>query len=188
MMTGIMKPALLVIDVQNDMFNPLEKLHNPEGLLKVLQKVIEMARKSGTPVIYIQHNSSGGKAFVNGTEGWMVHEAIKPLESDKTVQKTTPDSFYNSTLKETLDSMGIDTLVITGIQSELCVDTTTRRANSLDYRVVLVRDGHSTFDRKNADAARIIELENEVLDGWFARVTDSGSLDFEKLPVTDQGA
>lgn len=173
-----MKSALLVIDVQNDMFTMDNELYRPDDLLNVIRNLISKARKAGSPVIYVQHNSDRGERFRNGTEGWKVHSKIAPMDGDHIIQKKTPDSFYMTNLKDVLETEHVEKLVICGIQSELCVDTTTRAANSLDFDVTLVRDGHSTFDRNTQGSAKIVEYENEVLNGWFAQVTDSESISF----------
>lgn len=174
----VMKSVLLIIDVQNDMFNMPEKLHNPDGLLSAIERMISLARAKGMPVVYVQHNSDKGNFFKNGSEGWKIHGRIAPLEGDSIVQKTHPDSFYGTELESVLDSLGAVRLVVCGIQSELCVDTTTRAARSRGYSVTLVSDGHSTFDRAAAPAPEIIKLENEVLKGWFADVTVSTEISF----------
>lgn len=174
----LMKTALLVIDVQNDMFRPEDRLYEPGPLLSVIGKVLQKARIEAVPVIYVQHNSIKGGRFINGSEGWKVHREIAPEPGEIAIQKTTPDSFYRTELSHTLELLGIQRLVVTGIQSELCVDTTTRRATSLEYEVTLLSDGHSTFDRKAMKAPDIIRFENEVLKGWFADVESSDSLEF----------
>lgn len=173
-----MKSALLIIDVQNDMFEMPEKLHDPENLLSTIGVLIAKARKADSPVIYVQHNSDRGERFINGTRGWEIHSAIRPAEGDIIIQKSVPDSFYRTDLREILEKNGINRLVICGIQSELCIDTTTRAAGSLDLSVVLVSDGHSTFDRKTQNAENIVKYENEVLKGWFAEIQDSEKVSF----------
>lgn len=173
-----MKSALLIIDVQNDMFSMEYGLHEPDKLLSVIEKLIVRSRESGASVIYVQHNSKKGNRFRNGTDGWRIHSRIAPSPGDHIIQKTTPDSFYASDLDLVLKSENIERLVICGIQSELCVDTTTRAANSRDYKVTLVSDGHSTFDRKSQKSADIVRLENEVLEGWFAQVARSDDVTF----------
>lgn len=173
-----MKTALLIIDVQNDMFEMHNKLHRPEALLSAIGILIQKARESGAPVIYVQHNSMKGERFRRGTRGWEIQDSIAPEVGDMIIQKFVPDSFHETGLKEKLEANGIGRLVICGIQSELCVDTTTRRANSLGFSVVLARDGHSTFDRKTQKAGVIVQYENEVLEGWFAEIMDSDKIHF----------
>ncbi|MGE5580878.1 MAG: cysteine hydrolase family protein [Bacillota bacterium] len=161
--------ALLIIDVQVDMFresNPVAK--GPE-LLATIKGLIAKARDSGVPVIYVKH--SGSKRFlVEGTPGFEIHPEIAPIQGDLIVVKRTPCAFNGTNLKEELDRRGIRNLTITGIQSELCVDTTCRSAYNLGYRVVLVEDGHSTFNTPDLPAEAISRHHNRVLGSWFAEV------------------
>jgi len=67
--------------------------------------------------------------------------------------------------------------VLAGIQSEICVDTTCRRAFSMNYKVTLAGDSHSTWDSKNLKAQQIIDHHNQVLR-WFAEVKEARSIEF----------
>jgi nicotinamidase-related amidase len=84
------------------------------------------------------------------------------------VGKATPDSFHETRLQAELEARGIVKLVIAGIQTECCVDTTCRRAASLGYQTTLVRDAHSTWDSRTLSAAQIIAHHNALLDGFDA--------------------
>lgn len=79
------------------------------------------------------------------------------------VRKTAPDSFHNTQLHTLLHEHGISHLIICGMQSEFCVDTTTRRALALGYPVTLVADGHTTSDNRTLKAAQISAHHNETL-------------------------
>ena len=59
------------------------------------------------------------------------------------VQKQTPDAFHETNLHSELESRGIRKLVIAGLQTEYCIDTTCRRASSLGYDIILVENAHS---------------------------------------------
>ncbi|RPF50393.1 cysteine hydrolase family protein [Aquisalibacillus elongatus] len=172
-----MKKALLVIDVQNGMFQQGNVVHNGSRLLQNISSLIDRARNTKTPVFYIQHNTPAGKPLEHGTTGWEIHPDVAPNNQDTIIQKKTPDSFLNTSLNELLKKQGIEHLVITGIQSEVCVDTTCRRAFSLGYKVTLSSDGHSTFDTKNITANQIINHHNGVLR-WFAEVCPSKEIVF----------
>ena len=73
------------------------------------------------------------------------------------------DSFHHTELQPVLQARGVKSLVICGLQSEFCVDTTTRRALALGYPVVLVSDGHTTMDNSVLTAAQISAHHNETL-------------------------
>ncbi|MFT8318744.1 MAG: cysteine hydrolase family protein [Sporolactobacillus sp.] len=159
--------ALLIIDVQNSMFSVDNPVFDGEKLIRNIKFLLLKARSKSIPVYYIQHNGSAGSVLENGTNGWKIRPEIYPSATDTLIQKTTPDSFLNTNLDESLKSQGITNLVLTGIQSEVCVDTTCRRAFSLGYEVTLVTDAHSTWDTAELTAKQIINHHNQVLK-WFA--------------------
>lgn len=171
------KKALLVIDVQKGMFLEGNMVYKGDGLLHKISSLIVRARSSKIPILYVQHNAPAGKPLEHGTEGWEIHSDIKPHEEDVIIQKTTPDSFFNTPLEEELKKRGIEHLVISGIQSEVCVDTTCRRAFSMGYKVTVVSDAHSTWDSGSLTAQQIIDHHNLVLR-WFADVYPSSDVRF----------
>ena len=170
--------ALLIIDVQNCMFNPAEPVYNSEILLTNLTTLIDQARAAETPVIYIQHCGPVGAPHAPGEPGWEIHPAIAPHAGELIVQKTTPDSFYQTTLKDELTTRGIEKLVIAGIQSDYCVDTTCRRAMSEGYTVTLISDAHSTWGDGGLSAEQIINHHNTVLGNWFAKLETTETVAF----------
>src|SRR5205823_2908742 len=93
-----------------------------------------------------------------------------PQEGDRVVHKRTPDAFYATTLQQELQALGVKKLILTGIQTDVCVDTTYRRACSLDYEITLVEDAHSTWDREPFTASHIVAHHNALLGEWFATV------------------
>ncbi|WP_227493776.1 cysteine hydrolase family protein [Bacillus cereus] len=164
-----MKKALIVIDVQAGMYTAGMPVHNGEKFLETLQELIGECRSNGIPVIYVQHNGPKDHPLEKDTDGWKVHAAIAPQEGDLVVEKTTPDSFYKTNLNEVLQGKDIEHVIISGMQTEYCVDTTTRRAFSEGYKVTLVSDAHSTFDTDVLRAEDIVKHHNVVF-GSFADV------------------
>lgn len=164
-----MKKALIVIDVQAGMYTAGMPVHNGEKFLEILQELIGECRSNDIPVIYVQHNGPKDHPLEKGTEGWKVHETIAPQKFDRIVEKTTPDAFHKTNLNEVLQEKGIEHVIISGMQTEYCVDTTTRRAFSEGYKVTLVSDAHSTFNTEVLRAEEIVKHHNAVL-GAFADV------------------
>jgi nicotinamidase-related amidase len=171
------KKALLIIDVQNGMFQEDNVVYMGDKLLQILKDLLSQARLTNTPIFYVQHNGSAGHPLEYGAMGWNIHSAITPQEEDIIIHKTTPDSFFNTSLDEELKKQGIEHLIITGIQTEACVDTTCRRAFSMGYKVTLVSDTHSTWASEELTAQQIINHHNSVL-GWFADVYPSNDIKF----------
>jgi nicotinamidase-related amidase len=94
--------------------------------------VSRKARAAGTLVVVIQHETKDGDMDY-GTDSWTLAPALEVHSSDVFLRKTASDSFHGTGLRELLVSRGITNLVICGLQSEFCVDTTTRRAMALGY-------------------------------------------------------
>ena len=107
-----------------------------------------------------------------------MHHAIAPQTDELVVQKTTPDSFFETNLNDELQRRGINQLVVCGIQTDYCVDTTVRRAFSLGYKITLVQNGHSTWPDSGLSADQIIAHHNAVLGNWFADVKPAEQIEF----------
>jgi nicotinamidase-related amidase len=177
-MTG--KTALLVIDVQSAFFDPKDYIYNGEEYLARIRGLVERAREEDVPVVFVQHEEAGSP-LARGAPGWAIHPAIAPKQGELVVPKTTPDSFYKTTLQADLKKRGITRLVAAGFQTEWCIDTTVRRAYSLDYPVTLVEDAHSTYDTKILKAPQIIAHHNSIFGGRFAKLAKAEEVDFTRL-------
>lgn len=172
------QPALLIIDLQVGMFDGVRiaPIHAGEALLTRVQTLLAKVRQAGTPVIYVRHSARPGRPLDPTTPQWQIHPAIAPLPTETIVDKRTPDAFLDTTLLDTLTASGTKRLVVVGAQTELCVDTTCRRAFALGFQVVLVADGHSTWNNDVLTAEQIIRHTNQTLGEWFVRVVPSGEL------------
>ncbi|PFE03861.1 cysteine hydrolase [Bacillus cereus] len=173
-----MKKALVVIDVQEGMYTANGPVHNGQKLLETLQELIQKCRSNEIPVIYVQHNGPKGHPFEKGKPAWNIHSDIAPKDGDTIIEKETPDSFHKTNLRKVLEDKEIEHVIISGMQTEYCVDTTTRRAFSEGYKVTLIRDAHSTFDSEQLSAEEIVKHHNAVL-GAFADVVDFKNIKIE---------
>jgi nicotinamidase-related amidase len=172
------RPALLIIDVQLGMFQDDAPVHKGEELLSTIGDLIARARAAEIPVIYVQHSGGQGHLLEPGTPGWPIHPVIAPVDGELVVHKHYPDSFRETSLQEELKARGVGHLIIAGIQTEYCVDTTCRRASGLGYDVTLVEDGHSTWDTEHLGASQIIDHHNQVLSGWFVTLEAARRIKF----------
>nr|WP_254119357.1 isochorismatase family protein [Bacillus sp. FJAT-29790] len=170
--------ALLIIDVQIGSFQESKPLYKGNELLTNIQLLISKTRLVRAPIFYTKFNNIPGKPLERGTSGWKIHPFITPFENDIIIEKNHPDSFQRTNLRQELDVKGIKQIVITGIQTEVCVDATCRRAYSLGYDVILAKDGHSTYDSGIFKAPQIINHHNEVLHQWFAYVKKTNEIEF----------
>jgi nicotinamidase-related amidase len=155
--------ALLVIDLQVAIVDGEEPTYRRDELLETVSGLLAEARKEGVPVIFIQHTEDRYEPLREGNPGWQIHPALAPLPGERIIQKRAADSFALTPLRSELDALGITHLVVAGMQSDYCVDTTSRRAISLGYDVTLIADGHSTYDSEVLTAEQIIAHTNKTL-------------------------
>ncbi|MGD9395217.1 MAG: cysteine hydrolase family protein [Candidatus Thorarchaeota archaeon] len=170
--------VLLVVDMQLGNFQGESPIENGRELLHNVNTLIDNAREANVPVFYILNRGSAGDPDEPGTKGWEIHPEIAPLENDVVVEKATPDAFHETTLKQNLDKLNASRIIVTGLQTEYCIDTTCRRASLLGYEVVLVSDAHSTWDSELFRADQIIAHHNRVLAGWFVTLNEADKIDF----------
>lgn len=147
------KPALLLIDLQNDYF-PGGKfpLWNTDAILAETEKVITKANNAGVPIIHIQHvtdSASGSAAFFNaGTQGAAIHPRIlAAAPAAPVIVKTHADSFYETNLEEVLAGLGVDTLWIAGMMTQNCIAHTAISKTAEKYDVAVLPDLCSTVDQ-----------------------------------------
>ncbi len=145
--TEMTKQGLLIIDVQNDYFeNGKMPLHNPDEALAHINLLERWFYEEDLPVFYIQHIFPNDDAafFVHDTEGVQLNPQLKRYEQDPVITKQTPNSFFQTELATLLDENDVTDLVITGMMTHLCVDSTTRAAKELGYQSTLIHDATTT--------------------------------------------
>ena len=157
-----MSTALLIIDVQQALCSGVGEVFEAARVIESINLAAAKARAARVLVVLIQHETDEG-AFVYGSPGWQLADGLGVEPSDVRIRKRAPDSFHRTELKDLLDQHSIEQVVICGLQSDFCIDTTTRRALALGYPVVLVADGHSTADNCVLSAAQISAHHNETL-------------------------
>src|SRR5215469_5342788 len=150
--------ALLIVDVQSGLVAGTNPVYRLDELLENIAALIAQARATGTPIIYIQDND----VDEIGSPGWQIHPAIAPEEGDLVLRKPEADAFYGTTLQQEMEARSITHLIVVGCKSEVCVDTTSRRAVNLGYNVTLVSDGHSTTDNPVLTAQQTIAYHNHL--------------------------
>lgn len=129
-----------------------------------IQALLNSARASKTPVIYIQYAGDKGSLLEVHSTGWQIHPQVRRQKGEAVLSKRASDSFYQTSLQQELAARGIIHLVVTGGKTQYCMDTTCRRATTLGYDVTLASDAHTTTDSDTLTAAQIMAHHNETLD------------------------
>ena len=166
----------MIIDVQNDYFpGGTCELSHPYEAEKVIQKLISKSREISRPIIYIQHfNEPDDYFFLEGTWGAEISDRIAPEPGDKVIIKRYPNSFLETELDAYLKELGVEKLIVCGMMTHMCVDTTVRAAMDYGYKVSVVADACATMDLtmngETIPAETVQKTFLAALDGVFADI------------------
>jgi nicotinamidase-related amidase len=164
------RTALVIIDVQLGMFTHRPPLWRGDEIVARIAGLLDRARSAGVPVFHVQHDGGEGHLLARNSAGWPHHPAVAPAGDEGVIEKRHSSAFHDTDFRSRLAATGIDRLVVTGMQTEMCVDSTCRGAAALNYRVVLASDAHTTFDSPVLPAERIIAHHNRTLGRGFAEL------------------
>lgn len=164
-----MPTAVLVIDVQQELCEGPDAPWEVDRVIANINTVTARARVAGAPVVFIQHEGKDGY-LTHGSAGWQLERRLVVEPGDLKLRKTATDSFHRTALDAMLRERGVTDLVICGIHTEFCVDTTTRRALGLGYPVVLVADAHSSVGHMDLSPELVVKHHNHTL----ANITSFG--------------
>lgn len=178
-----MNTAFISVDIQNDYFKGgRNELYHPDQALTHAQEALALFREKNLPIIHIQCILLDEQAtfFLPGTEGIHIHEGVKPRSDEKVIVKHTPDSFFQTELQAHLESIQAKRLVICGMMSHICIDSTVRSASRLGYEVMLLDDTCATRDLEWNGTVIPAQTVHDVfmasLQGTFAQVIPTSSL------------
>lgn len=146
-----MKQALIIIDVQCDYFiGGKMPLIGAENALNQTLKLQQWFREHKKDIYYIQHIKHDPNAdfFAVGSGGVNLHAQLLPIidNNEKIIIKSYPNSFKETILHNELKQKKIEQLVICGMMTHMCVDSTTRQATELGYTSILIADACATKD------------------------------------------
>ena len=138
-----MNTCLLLVDLQNDYFpGGRMELVAIEEAASNARLLLEEFRRTGSPVIHIQHVAArpGATFFLPDTDGARINRIVAPRDGEPVIVKNYPNSFRDTSLLATLKEQEIGTLVICGAMSHMCIDATTRAAFDLGFACMVADD------------------------------------------------
>jgi nicotinamidase-related amidase len=172
-----MRTALLIVDIQNDYFpGGKNELAGPVEAAANARMLLDAFRARKMPVFHIRHESTrpGATFFIPGTAGAQIHESVRPLEGEIVITKNFPNSFRATELLSTLQSAKIGRLVVCGMMTHMCIDTTVRAAYDNGFQVMLAHDACATksltFEGKDIPANDVQQAFLSAINGTFAKV------------------
>jgi nicotinamidase-related amidase len=173
-----MTQALLLIDVQNDYFpGGAHTLAGIEAASANAGELLARFRDAGLPLIHVRHEfpTSDAPFFRPGTPGAEIHPSVAPAAGETVITKHAVNAFHCTDLKQRLDALGIDQLVIAGAMSHMCIEGATRAAADLGYKCGVIHDACATRDQEFAGrivpAADVHAASMSALGFAYADVT-----------------
>jgi nicotinamidase-related amidase len=174
-----MSTALLLIDIQNDYFSGgAMELVGMERACANAQKVLHKFRQQQSPIIHIQHLNIMPEAgfFIPDTSGVAIHDSVAPIDNETVITKNYPSSFQETGLYKHMQENGIDSLVVCGAMSHMCIDTTVRTAFALGIPCTLIADACATRD---------LEFNGNVISAVQVHAAFMAALSFPFATVID---
>lgn len=152
-----LRPAIIVIDMAKDFVYGKLKCERAWRIIPNLKKLVEEARKLEVPVIYVNDAhlpvdpeiKLWGEHAMKGSEGMQVIDEIAPREGDYVLEKRVYSAFYETGLDLLLRSLGVDTVILTGLHTNICVRHTAADAFFRGYKIVVPSDAVEAFTEKD---------------------------------------
>lgn len=174
-----MADALLIIDMQTGLYDGPEKPFERERVLDTINQLIQRARAAHAPIFVARHTGPAGSPIAAGSPFWQLWPALDvDAARDQLFDKTRPSCFLGTDLAQQLHTAQVKQLVIAGMKTQFCIDTTCRVAVELGFGVLLPEDAHTCMDTPALKAEAIIEHHNATLAGAFVQRVKAAEVSF----------
>ncbi|MGL4260502.1 MAG: cysteine hydrolase family protein [Afipia sp.] len=169
-LASAVKPCGLVLDAFRKA--GLLVIHTREGHLPDLSDAPPAKIERGAPSLRIGDPGPMGRILIRGEVGHDIVEALYPLKGEIVIDKPGKGAFYATELGDILKQRGIETLLVCGVTTEVCVNTTVREANDRGYRCVVLADCcASYFPEFHEMGLRMIKAQGGIF-GWVSSSTE----------------
>jgi nicotinamidase-related amidase len=175
--------ALIIVDFQNDYFQGGRwELEGTDLAANKAAKLLKVFRENKMPVVHVRHEFTTDDApfFAPNSEGAKIHSTVKNVKGEPVVLKHNINSFRDTNLKEILDNAKVDSVLVCGAMSHLCIDSVVRTANDFGYNCTVAHDACATlkveFDGVNVSAKHVHATIMSALAFAFASVESTDAL------------
>lgn len=180
-------PALLVIDVQNAIDDPVWGRRGQPEMETSIASLLDAWRARRLPVVHVRHDSTDARSpYRPGTRGNDFKPDVAPRPGEPIVDKRTNSAFIGTDLMDLLDELQVRRVVITGVLLENSVEATARMAGNLGFEVIIPEDAVASIDRtdrrgRHWPAEDVHALTLAILDKEYAQISDTRTV-IEALP------
>lgn len=156
-----MKTALLVIDVQQALVDAQPA--QVETFQINIALLIQAAHTSGVEVVYIQHDGGAEDPLERGTSGWALDRSLRPSASERIFDKRYPSAFKETKLREYLLARGIERLMICGMQTEYCIDSSVKAAFEHGFSVLVPSGATTTYSNPFLSGEKLVSYYEHMI-------------------------
>ena len=165
-LTRAVKPIAAVLEAARH--TGMLVIHTRKGHLPDLSDAPPAKIERGAPSLRIGDPGPMGRILIRGEAGHDIIPELYPLDSEIVIDKPGKGAFYATELSDVLGKYGIDNLLVCGVTTEVCVNTTVREANDRGYRCVVISDGcASYFPEFHEMGLKMIKAQGGIF-GWVA--------------------
>ncbi len=172
------RTALVVIDMQRAFLEDEGSLAQAgiditglKAAMEGCKRLLASARQAGVPVIHTRYvyrpDYADGGILVNyimpqlrevdslaaGTPDIEIVDELAPVDGETVIDKNRPSAFYATNIEPLLNGLGVDSLVVCGVTTNICVETTVRDASQRDYKVFVPKDATGELEQLRYDGA-----------------------------------
>ena len=189
------KTALIIIDMQRDFCEVGgfgEALGNDvtptKSIIPTVKKILDLARDKDMFIIHTREGHRAdmsdvvkakkrrssaigevgpmGRILIRGEYGHGIVKELTPINGEVILDKPGKGAFYQTDLQLILENKGIESLIVCGVTTHVCVHSTIREANDRGYECLMIEDGTATFDPRDQEASiRMINQQGGIF-GW----------------------
>ena len=174
---GLKDSALMMVDCQNTYRHGIMQLTNVEAAIIEAQKLLQMARDLKVPIIHIQHDAGVGTPYDVTAEIGQILAEVAPKNGENVITKNYPNAFIATPLEAQLKALGIESVVLAGFMTHMCINSTARGAFNLGFKPTVVASACATrslisANGKTIDAQTMHDSALAAVRDLFAVVVD----------------
>lgn len=163
--------AMIIIDMQTALVDA--QPYNKENVIQNIKKLMDSCRNNQIPLIFICHDGGKGDELERDTPGWQMYKELLPQRNEKIFHKNYNSAFRKTGLDDYLKKSGFKNLIMCGMQTEYCFDTSCKVAFEYGYHVIIPRGTTTTFDNELLTGEKLTSYyEEKIWNNRFAKLKD----------------
>lgn len=168
--------VLLVVDMQTALIQGHP--YHEEKLITNIAHLLSLCRKKKIEIVYVRHDGGDGDELEYNSPGWQLYEEIEPRDGEKIFEKRYNSAFKSTGLKQYLDEKKIKNIILVGMQTEYCIDTTCKVAFEYGYHIIIPEGTTSTYDNSFATGESLNNFYmHNVWKDRFAKILSISELE-----------